>query len=96
VRIRAVDSRSAPGESDPLLAMRAVYPQLAIDRAAANPQNSWPCTIADATFSGDFIEYAVTSPWGTVVVHRPPTDRFAISAPVTLSIDPKHCVVIAR
>lgn len=95
-RIRALDNRPAGGEGESLLALRSVYLQLARGHEPAGGVNSWACEIADATFSGDFIEYIVTAPWGPAVVRRPPTDRYPVSSPVTMSIDPAHCVIIVR
>lgn len=94
-RIRATDNRPAGGDGEALLALRTVYPQLAAGNQSAGA-NSWACRIAQATFSGDFIEYVVDAPWGPVVVRRPPTERFQASDPVVLSIAPANCVIIAR
>ncbi|MGV6872097.1 ABC transporter ATP-binding protein [Pseudochelatococcus sp. B33] len=95
-RIRALDNRPAGSAGEPLLALRSVYLQLTAGHGATTGVNSWPCEIAAATFSGDFIEYVVNAPWGPAVVRRPPTDRYAVSSPVTMSINPAHCVIIVR
>jgi iron(III) transport system ATP-binding protein len=95
-RIRALDNRSANAPGEALLSLRGVYPQLEPGVASASGDNMWACEVSEATFSGDFIEYTLAAPWGRVVVRRPPTDRYSLGSPITMKVDPAHCVVINR
>jgi ABC-type Fe3+/spermidine/putrescine transport system ATPase subunit len=95
-RIRALDNRPAGSTGEALLALRGVYPQLEAGHGAKEGANRWACEVTEAIFSGDFIEYVIAAPWGPVVVRRPPTDRYPVNSPITMSVDPAHCVVIVR
>jgi iron(III) transport system ATP-binding protein len=93
-RVRAVDKRGAP-QRDCLLSIRAVYPMLKrTGQRGSDAVNEWPCTIQRATFSGDFVEYEVSTAWGELVVRRPPSDRFAVGSAGVVSVDPQYCVVV--
>jgi len=95
-RIRAVDNRPPGSSGETLLSLRGVYPQLQAGHGDTSGTNSWACEVTEAIFSGDFIEYVIAAPWGSVVVRRPPTDRFPVNSPITMKVDPTHCVVITR
>jgi ABC-type Fe3+/spermidine/putrescine transport system ATPase subunit len=97
-RIRAIDKRCAP-KHECLLSIRAVYPQLhrvppPQQQRQADAVNHWPCTIRQATFSGDFVEYQVQTAWGELTVRRPPSDRFDVGSTAFVSVAPQHCVVV--
>jgi len=94
-QIRAVDRRPSPSANGSMLAIRAVYPVLCRPgQQQSGIANQWPCTIAHAIFSGDFVEYMVKTQWGELVVRRPPSDRYELGSSAILSVDPAHCVVI--
>jgi iron(III) transport system ATP-binding protein len=90
----AVDRRPSPA-ADCLVAIRSVYPVLCTP-AQVPPVgwNQWRCTINRAVFSGDFIEYTVKTPWGELVLRRPPSDAFETGSEAVVCIDPAHCVVV--
>lgn len=93
-RIQAVDRRPEPAQKC-LVAIRSVYPTL--HRGGQEPPagpNRWPCTVTRASFSGDFIEYAVQTQWGELIVRRPPSDRFQPGTGAVICVDPAHCVVV--
>lgn len=93
-RIQAVDRRPSPA-ADCLVAIRTVYPVLCrVGQQVPNGLNQWPCTVIRSVFSGDFIEYAVQTAWGEILLRRPPNDRFEPSSQAIVCVDPVHCVVV--
>ncbi len=92
--IQAVDRRPVAG-TECLVAIRTIYPVLCRSQEQV-PQgfNQWPCTIMRSVFSGDFIEYAVETAWGEILVRRPPSDRFETGGQAIVCVDPVHCVVV--
>jgi iron(III) transport system ATP-binding protein len=93
--IRGTDRRQSANAEGCMLAIRTVYPVLS--RPGQLPSgrvNEWPCIVQRAVFSGDFIEYLVTTEWGELIVRRPPSDRFEPSSPAIVWVDPTHCVVV--
>ncbi len=93
-RVKAVDNRRSRSAETSLLAIRSVYPRLYARTAPEARPNTWPGKIARATFSGEFIEYYVETGWGSIIVRRPPTERFEVGSTVMLELDPDHCIVI--
>lgn len=93
-RIQAVDRRPSPA-ADCLVAIRTVYPVLCrVGQQVPNGLNQWPCTVTRSVFSGDFIEYAVQTVWGEILLRRPPNDRFEPGSQAIVCVDPVHCVVV--
>jgi ABC-type Fe3+/spermidine/putrescine transport system ATPase subunit len=45
-------------------------------------------------FHGDFNEYVIAWPAGTLIVRRPPTEAFAEGAELALWFAPEHCVLV--
>lgn len=94
VRICARDERGARSSTPKLLSVRSVYPKLVRGTLDGAAVNTWQCTVTAAVFSGDFIEYRVSSPLGEIVVRLPPTDRYALSDELAMQLDPAHCIVV--
>ena len=93
-QIQSVDRRPSPA-ADCLVAIRTVYPVLYREgQQVPNGLNQWPCTVTRSVFSGDFIEYAVQTVWGEILLRRPPNDRFEPGSKAIVCVDPVHCVVV--
>jgi ABC-type Fe3+/spermidine/putrescine transport system ATPase subunit len=93
-RIQAVDRRPSAAAAC-LIAIRTVYPVLyRPGQPVPEGWNGWPCTVKRCVFSGDFIEYAVETAWGELLLRRPPNDRFEPGSQAIVCVDPVHCVVV--
>jgi iron(III) transport system ATP-binding protein len=81
------------------VAIRTAYIEMAPKAAAPHPDgadaaNIAPGRIRQRLFHGDFIQYIVDWPAGSLTVRRPPTELFEEGAAVTLSFAPEHCVLL--
>ena len=56
--------------------------------------NRLPATVRRAMFHGDFVQYVLDCPTGTLIVRRPPTERVAEGERVTLSFAAERCVLL--
>jgi iron(III) transport system ATP-binding protein len=56
--------------------------------------NHIPGTVRQRMFHGDFVQYIVECPCGSLIVRRPPTNLLDEGAAVTLSFSPEHCVLL--
>jgi hypothetical protein len=61
---------------------------------SANGENSAVGRIRQRLFHGDFIQYIIDWPAGTLIVRRPPTESYDEGAAVTLSFAPENCVLL--
>ena len=57
-------------------------------------ENSAVGRIRQRLFHGDFIQYIIDWPGGTLTVRRPPTESYDEGATVTLSFAPENCVLL--
>ena len=64
------------------------------DAPSANGENRAAGRIRQRLFYGDFIQYIVDWPGGTLIVRRPPTESYDEGAAVTLSFAPENCVLL--
>ncbi|HEX3862059.1 MAG TPA: ABC transporter ATP-binding protein [Stellaceae bacterium] len=67
---------------------------LSTNGTAAPRANTAAGRIRQRLFHGDFIQYVVEWPAGTLIVRRPPTESFDEGAPVTVSFSAEHCVLL--
>ncbi|MBV9785317.1 MAG: ABC transporter ATP-binding protein [Acidisphaera sp.] len=82
-----------PRGDETIVALRSAYIALA-PAGAASGANTLRGRIHRRMFHGDFIQYVVACPAGTLIVRRPPTELFAEGADVTASFAPEHCVLL--
>ena len=93
----ALDAWAAhpPKGDENTVAVRTAHIGLSVlNGAAPDRPNAATGKIRQRLFCGDFIQYVVDWPAGTLIVRRPPTDLFEEGAPVTLSFAPEHCVLL--
>jgi ABC-type Fe3+/spermidine/putrescine transport system ATPase subunit len=93
----ALDAWAAhpPRGDENTVAVRTAHIGLsAVNGAASAEPNAAVGKLRQRLFCGDFIQYVVDWPAGTLIVRRPPTDLFEEGAPVTLSFAPEHCVLL--
>ena len=87
--------RRPPVGAEPVLSVRTVHVRIEREAAAASV-NVWPATIRRRVFQGDFTQYHVD--WeGRQAARRAPRDRGAAGrgrAGVSLSVEPRHCVLL--
>jgi iron(III) transport system ATP-binding protein len=88
--IEVVTTAGVRGDED-TVALRASYIQLG---AAVGAANSTLGRIERRRFHGDFIEYAVRWPAGTLIVRRPPTEVLEEGTEVTISFAREHAVLL--
>lgn len=88
---------SAPGPprgGEDTVAVRTAHIGLSTNGAAPVEHNTAAGTIRQRLFHGDFIQYVIDWPAGTLIVRRPPTDLFEEGAAVTVSFSAEHCVLL--
>ncbi|WP_178133955.1 ABC transporter ATP-binding protein [Vineibacter terrae] len=73
------------------VAVRTAY----IDMQARPGDNHVRGTVRQRMFHGDFVQYIVDCPCGSLIVRRPPTNLLDEGAEATLSFSPEHCVLLA-
>ena len=74
-------------------AVRPSYVQLGA-AAPAGAANAARGRVQRRLFHGDFNEYVIAWPAGTLIVRRPPTEAFAEGSEVALWFAPEHCVLL--
>lgn len=72
------------------VAVRTAY----IEIGKATAANQLPGTVRRRMFHGDFVQYVVDCPLGSVIVRQPPTNLVAEGEGVSLSFSPEHCVLL--
>src|SRR5690349_19216616 len=83
-----------PRGGEDTVAVRTAHIGLSAGDAAPGEANVAPGTVRQRLFHGDFIQYVVDWPAGTLIVRRPPTDLFEEDARVTVSFSADHCVLL--
>ena len=84
-----------PRGGEDTVAVRTAHIGLATERRRdAGQANAAAGKIRQRLFHGDFIQYVVDWPAGTLIVRRPPTDLFEEGAAVTVSFSAEHCVLL--
>jgi iron(III) transport system ATP-binding protein len=83
-----------PRGGEDTVAVRTAHIGLSANSADPDQVNAAPGTIRQRLFHGDFIQYIVDWPAGTLIVRRPPTDLFEEGAAVTVSFSAEHCVLL--
>jgi ABC-type Fe3+/spermidine/putrescine transport system ATPase subunit len=79
------------GRGGAVVALRSSYIHLTpVDGA----RNAVAGTIHRRMFHGDFVQYVVDWPAGQLIVRRPPTEHYDEGSAVTVSFDPRHCVLL--
>jgi iron(III) transport system ATP-binding protein len=85
-----------PRGGEDTVAVRTAHISLSANGAEPDQANAARGTIRQRLFHGDFIQYVVDWPPGTLIVRRPPTDLFEEGAAVTVSFSADHCVLLER
>jgi ABC-type Fe3+/spermidine/putrescine transport system ATPase subunit len=80
-------------EEEALFAVRAVHLRLWRERPA-EAVNVWPARIRRRVFQGDVTQYHVDWDDRPLIVRCTTTDPLDEDAPVFLSVDPRHCVLL--
>jgi iron(III) transport system ATP-binding protein len=75
------------------VSIRTVYPELT-RQAPPNGTNVWSATVSRRVFLGDFVQYFVDWPGGTLSVRKLPTDLFEEGDGVYVRIDPERCIFV--
>ena len=88
-----------PRGDEDTVAVRTAHIALSANGApsASGPSangNSATGRIRQRLFHGDFIQYIIDWPGGTLTVRRPPTESYDEGATVTLSFAPENCVLL--
>ena len=79
------------GRGGSVVALRSSYIHLTPVEGA---RNAVAGTIHRRMFHGDFVQYVVDWPAGQLIVRRPPTEHYDEGSAVTVSFDPRHCVLL--
>jgi ABC-type Fe3+/spermidine/putrescine transport system ATPase subunit len=74
------------------VAVRTAYVQ--ITAKPTGQHNQFQGHVRRRMFHGDFVQYVIAWPCGDLVIRRPPTELFEEGDTVTISFDPKHCVLL--
>ncbi len=90
--LQVITNGIAVGHED-TVALRASYIRIAAT-GPGNAANTAPGRVQRRLFHGDFIEYVVAWPCGTLIVRRPPTEIIAEGSEVTIWFDREHCVLL--
>ena len=91
--LQATAPRPPRGDED-TGAVRTAHIGLATNGGGAVEVNGATGTIRQRLFHGDFTQYVVDWPAGTLIVRRPPTDQFEEGAAVRVSFSAEHCVLL--
>jgi ABC-type Fe3+/spermidine/putrescine transport system ATPase subunit len=83
-----------PRGGEDTVAVRTAHIGLSVNGSETAQGNTARGTIRQRLFHGDFIQYVIDWPAGTLIVRRPPTDLFEEGAAVTLSFSAEHCVLL--
>jgi len=89
IRLRVTAPHTARGD-ETAVAVRTAY----IDLEPRAGDNHIGGTVRQRMFHGDFVQYIVDCPCGSLIVRRPPTNLLDEGATVTLSFSPEHCVLL--
>jgi ABC-type Fe3+/spermidine/putrescine transport system ATPase subunit len=82
-----------PIGAEPLFAVRTVHLRLSHERPAA-ALNVWPARLRSRVFQGDFTQYHVDWEGQPLVVRAVTADPVREDAPIYLSVEPRHCVLL--
>ncbi len=89
-RLKAAVTRTPTGQETEV-AVRTAY----IGIGEGNPgDNTLPGVVRRRMFHGDFIQYVVDCPTGSMIVRRPPTQVVEEGASVNLTFPPNYCVLL--
>ena len=91
-----LEARAAhrPRGDESAVAIRTAHVSMSAAGRASEAANSAPGVVRQRLFHGDFIQYVIDWPAGTLIVRRPPTDLFDEGQPVTISFAAEHCVLL--
>jgi ABC-type Fe3+/spermidine/putrescine transport system ATPase subunit len=81
--------------AEALFSIRTVHLRLARE-APASARNAWPARVKRRVFQGDFTQYHVEWDGREVVVRCATTDPIDEGAPVHLTVEPRHCVLLEQ
>ena len=85
---------AAAAETATMLVLRSAYVSLAAAPPAAGAPNTLRATVHRRMFHGDFVQYLLVTPVGTLIVRRPPTEMFEEGTEVTASFRQEHCLLL--
>ena len=76
-------------------AIRTAYVEVA--PVGSNPRhaNIVKARVRQRMFHGDFIQYVIDWPAGTLIVRRPPTEVFEEGTEILLCFDAVHCIILS-
>jgi ABC-type Fe3+/spermidine/putrescine transport system ATPase subunit len=83
-----------PRGDEDTVAVRTAHIALSTGSPSLPEANTAPGRIRQRLFHGDFIQYIVDWPAGTLVIRRPPTESYDEGTAVTLSFAPENCVLL--
>jgi iron(III) transport system ATP-binding protein len=88
-----VNGERPPSSGRCRVAIRTAYIKLGPQSSCAG-DNLSSGRIRRRMFHGDFVQYLVEWPSGSLIVRRPPTEIFAEEEEVVISFAPQHCIIV--
>jgi len=76
-------------------AIRTAYVEVAPVGAAPPHANIVKGRVRQKMFHGDFMQYVIDWPAGTLIVRRPPTEVFDEGAEILVCFDAVHCIILS-
>jgi len=93
--LKAYAPHGVPGKTA-TAAIRTAYVEVAPVGTAMRHANIVKGRVSQKMFHGDFIQYIIDWPAGTLIVRRPPTEVFDEGSEILVGFDAEHCIILSN